>query len=306
MKNAIPKKYWSGEGRKIIAIPRQVLKRQRLNNALLNSLHITGMGYYPHASKHHTHRKKGCPENILIYCTAGSGWVHTAAGLFTVRPHTFFVLPCNQEHEYGAADQDPWSIYWIMYGGAGLECLNDLTIAKQCFEPTHFPFETNAIQLFNEMFTVLEHGYSRQYLVYVNMLLANFLTLFLFQQNPVARNDAGNPQNSIIQTAINYMQLKLRYAVSIEELSRATGCSPSKLSHLFKKSTGYSPLNYFNHLRIQKACQHFYATNAKVKEVAEEMGYSDPYYFSRLFTRLMGVSPRQYRDRNSQNWLQSK
>jgi len=300
MKSNIPKKYWRGEGRKIIAIPRQVLKKQRLNNALLNSLYIIDLGHYPHASKHHTHRKNGCPENILIYCTDGAGWVRNSKGRHEVNPNSFFILPQNTEHEYGASEQDPWSIYWIRFGGNGLSNLNDLTFVKHCFEPKHFPYKTDAIQLFNEMFGVLEQGYSKQYLVYVNMLLVNYLTLFLFQQGSVIKKETTNPHDIIIQKAIGYMQANLHHPVITSELSIAAGCSSSHLSNLFKRSTGYSPINYFNHLKVQKACQQFYATDALVKEVAAQLGYDDPYYFSRLFTKLMGVSPKQYKKRNKQ------
>jgi AraC family transcriptional regulator, arabinose operon regulatory protein len=300
MKSNIPKKYWSGEGRKIVAIPQQVLKKQSLNNALLNNLYITDLGYYPHASKHHTHRKNGCPENILIYCSDGVGWVRTSKGRYEVKANSFFMLPKNNEHEYGASEQDPWTIYWIRFGGSGLNSLNDLTIAKHYFEPKHFPYKTDAIQLFNDMFSVLQQGYSKQYLIYVNMTLVNFLTLFLFQHGSIIKKVTTNPHDIIIQKAIGYMQTNLHNPITNSDLSIAAGCSGSQLSNLFKSSTGYSPINYFNHLKIQKACQHFYATNALVKEVATQLGYDDPYYFSRLFTKLMGVSPNQYRKRNIQ------
>lgn len=300
MKSNIPKKYWSGKGRKIIAIPHQVLKKQKLNNTFLNSLYITELGYYPHASKHHTHRKNGSPENILIYCTDGTGWVQNPRGRHDVSSNNFFILPCNTEHEYGASDEDPWSIYWIKYGGQGLNSLNDLAFAKYYFGPKHFPCKTDAIHLFNEMFSVLEQGYSRQYLVYVNMMLVNFLTLFFFQHGSVIKKETTNPHDIIIQKAIGHMQANLDIPVTNSELSIAAGCSCSQLSALFKNNTGYSPINYFNHLKIQKACQYFYATNALVKEVAAKLGYDDPYYFSRLFTKLMGVSPNKYRNRNVQ------
>ena len=300
MKRNISKKYWSGEGRKIIVIPQQVLKKQRQNNALVNNLDMTDLGYYPHASKHHTHRRNGGPENILIYCTEGSGWVRNSTGRHQVNPNDFFILPQHTEHEYGASAQDPWSVYWIRFEGNGLNNLNGLTFAKHCFDPKHFPYKTDAIQLFNEMFTVLEQGYSKQYLVYVNMVLVNFLTLFLFQHGSVVKKETTHPHDIIIQKAIGYMQANLHQRVTNSGLSAAAGCSTSQLSTLFKNSTGYSPINYFNHLKIQKACQHFYATDALVKEIAAQLGYDDPYYFSRLFTKLMGVSPNQYRKRNMQ------
>ena len=125
-------------------------------------------------------------------------------------------------------------------------------------------------------------------------------SLFLFQHGSVIKAETKSPHEIIIQKTIEYMQAHLEHLVTISELSLAAGCSSSLLSSVFKNSTGYSPINYFNHLKIQKACQYFYSTNALVKEVAAQLGYDDPYYFSRLFTLLMGISPSQYRKKNLQ------
>jgi AraC-like DNA-binding protein len=298
-KDNIPKNYWKGEGRKIISIPQQVLKKQGLNNALLNGLFIKDLGYYPVAAKHHTHRNNGSAHNILIYCVAGSGWVKNAKGIQKVTENSFFILPQNIEHEYGASEDDPWTIYWIEFGGNMLANINDMSFTKDCFNPKHFPYKNDAIQLFNEIFNVLEQGYDKEYLAYVNMKLINCLTLFLFQRGSVVKKNRENSHDVIFQKAKAYMQSNLHRSILLPDLSAAAGCSDSKISTIFKNITGHSPINYFNQLKIQKACQLFYGTNGLVKEVAAQLGYHDPYYFSRLFTQLMGTSPNAYKSRNS-------
>lgn len=65
----------------------------------------------------------------------------------------------------------------------------------------------------------------------------------------------------------------------------------------FKKKTGFSPIEYFNHLKMQKASQYLLFTNLRIKEIAQEVGIEDPYYFSRLFTKIMGISPVHYREK---------
>lgn len=56
-----------------------------------------------------------------------------------------------------------------------------------------------------------------------------------------------------------------------------------------------SPINYFNQLKIQKACQLLDFTDKKAKEIAFELAFSDPYYFSKVFTKYMHMSPKEYR-----------
>ena len=83
--------------------------------------------------------------------------------------------------------------------------------------------------------------------------------------------------------------------MTIEQIASSVNLSVSHFSYLFKKKTGFSAIEYFNHLKIQKACQYILFTNMRISEIAFELGFSDPFYFSRLFTRTMSISPNQYR-----------
>ena len=71
--------------------------------------------------------------------------------------------------------------------------------------------------------------------------------------------------------------------------------SASHFSSLFRKATGMSPMDYFIHLKLQKACLLLYSSSIKIKDVALAVGYEDPYYFSRLFKKYLKLSPDQYR-----------
>ena len=70
---------------------------------------------------------------------------------------------------------------------------------------------------------------------------------------------------------------------------------------LFQKETGSSPINYFIRLKIQKACQYIELTNLKLNEIALRLGFEEPAYFSRLFTKVMGISPSAYRAKESEH-----
>ena len=80
-----------------------------------------------------------------------------------------------------------------------------------------------------------------------------------------------------------------------QQMAQYTGYSSSHFSMLFKKETGHSPLNYFNLLKIQYACQLLSSTNMKINQISFKVGIDDSFYFSRLFTKLMGMSPKDYR-----------
>ncbi|MDR0449883.1 MAG: helix-turn-helix transcriptional regulator, partial [Treponema sp.] len=64
--------------------------------------------------------------------------------------------------------------------------------------------------------------------------------------------------------------------------------------------TGYAPMEYFLRLKIQAAARDIFFSDSLIQDIAAIYGIEDPYYFSRLFKRIMGVSPRQYRNYNRQ------
>ncbi|MCH5718282.1 helix-turn-helix domain-containing protein [Niabella hibiscisoli] len=93
------------------------------------------------------------------------------------------------------------------------------------------------------------------------------------------------------------MQEHIMETVALKDLASLIHMSSSHFSAMFKNKTGHSPLEYFNHLKIQRACQYLEFTDMPVKELCYTLGLEDPFYFSRLFSKYMGESPLHYRKR---------
>ena len=81
----------------------------------------------------------------------------------------------------------------------------------------------------------------------------------------------------------------------LSDIAESVNVSIPHYSYLFKQKTGFAPMEYFNQLKVQKACQYLLFTNLRIKEIAEQLGIEDPYYFSRMFKSVMGLSPKEYR-----------
>ena len=79
------------------------------------------------------------------------------------------------------------------------------------------------------------------------------------------------------------MQGHLSQSLTVAAIAESAHLSVSFFSRQFKRATGYAPIEYFNHLRIQKACQLLHFGDSRINEVAFQIGIDDPFYFSRLF-----------------------
>jgi transcriptional regulator GlxA family with amidase domain len=91
------------------------------------------------------------------------------------------------------------------------------------------------------------------------------------------------------------MRQSLSQPVQIPTLARMASLSPSHFFALFKRQTGFAPMDYFIRLRMQRACDLLDATTLSVKEIAGKLGYEDPFYFSRVFKCMTGMAPSEYR-----------
>lgn len=108
----------------------------------------------------------------------------------------------------------------------------------------------------------------------------------------------------LIGPVIARIQERPAEPLSLEQAARTSGRSPSTVTRLFKKVTGRSFKQYQTEARIRFAAERLLACPGRpVAEIAAEAGFEDPFYFSRLFHKQTGVSPRTYRSQQSKEVL---
>jgi AraC family transcriptional regulator of arabinose operon len=114
-----------------------------------------------------------------------------------------------------------------------------------------------------------------------------------------ARGAAGGRRSPGIARAVETIAADLRRRYSIPELARIAGASPSHFAHCFKAEIGEPVLAYVNRLRIREAARLLETEGMNVTEVAEALGYSSPFYFSRQFRRFYFINPSGFRRHTS-------
>ena len=101
--------------------------------------------------------------------------------------------------------------------------------------------------------------------------------------------------NAIVSDAISYIGLYYETACDEESIAEACHCSVSTLSHLFRRRVGVSIPVYIAKLRIEQAKVLLTEAKNSISDIALQVGFNDPAYFSRVFTRYAGMSPKNYR-----------
>jgi AraC-like DNA-binding protein len=265
---------------------------------LTHELAVTDIGRYPRAYRHFYRRRNGAEEHILIVCDAGAGFCATPDGSLRLGPRQFVLIPAGTPHEYGADEEDPWTISWCHFIGIYGDILSQrlpLTRAPFVIAPIA---ESEASRLFELAFDVMKRGFSLQHLTVASALIRAVLTVLAFD-NPALETGSGRDGNRYVEAAVEYISRHLAKPMSVETIARAVGLSASRLTQLFRHYVGQPPMRYVRRERVLRACHYLDATDASISQVAELVGYADPLHFSRVFRQLLGRSPRQYRARES-------
>ncbi len=282
------------EGQRAIVLPKKIVEICGYT-APINSIYITDIGFYPRAAYHYRERANGISQNILIYCTEGKGWLEVPAGRYPVNPNELLIIPSDMPHKYGADDENPWTIYWAHFKGIQSSSFASL-LSKQFREfVVYAPFMEERLRIFDSIYESLESGYSLDNLSFSSISFSYFLASFCFADKFASAHH--NLEKDAVDLSIDYMRNNLDKTLALEEIASSINLSVSHYSNIFRKKTGYSPVVYFNHLKIQHACQYLHFTTLRINEIASKLGIEDPYYFSRMFTKIMGISPLEYRNK---------
>ena len=282
-------------GELLISIPQNVLAGAIQKGQILpHQLYVSHIGYFPKALYHYCQRPQGCVDNILFYCVQGKGYYTLDGHTFTLNPNQYVIVPATDKPlVYWSDTEDPWSIYWVHFTSDALQAFNRAYHIVPEQGPQCIPHNEKGIRIWEEMYENLIRGYSPENLMNTNLCLYHLIATFVFSQQQ--NQNSSSPEKAIIRETIDYMKNNLDKTIRIEDFADLNKYSVSHFSKLFRLTTGMSPIEYFIHLKMQKACQLLYTEDSRVKQIAALLGYDDPYYFSRLFKKYMNTSPETYR-----------
>lgn len=114
----------------------------------------------------------------------------------------------------------------------------------------------------------------------------------LLLQMAVPKNTATN---KFLLHALDHIQEHYSEELTMKQLSTITCISEPYLYEIFRNNLGTSPIAYLNYYRLSVASEMLRQTNEPVRKIAELVGFRDPAYFTRLFCRTFGCSPRDYK-----------
>lgn len=275
-----------------VELPAETL-RGLLRQPILRDLLVTRIGYCSRASGHFIPRPEGSLDHVLHYCVEGKGWCEIEGRRWIVPPQTVLLIPAGVPHCYGAVDRDPWSIHWIHFTGRSAGDYLKLLGASGEMPIFHLPCSDEILSAFEAAYQLMNGVHAHSFLVAASGVLARLLTMANLARHSV------NPRSHTAEKNLKNTEIFMRENVggrySLQHFAQLAHMSPHHYCSLFKTRYGFSPIEYFNRLKINKARDLLARTALQVRQISRQLGFDDPYYFSRLFRKVVGVSPSDYR-----------
>lgn len=125
---------------------------------------------------------------------------------------------------------------------------------------------------------------------------AHLITRELFRDNASRGLLASHASDPLVAAMLEDLNRRLSERVKLSELSRRSGFSAQHLNRVFQRELGVTPLQYLARARLEKAASLLREGSLSVAQIARQVGYDDPFYFSRQFTAHHGQSPSAFRD----------
>lgn len=139
--------------------------------------------------------------------------------------------------------------------------------------------------------TAKEPGYQFMAMGYF-MVLVTLLSRCYGQKLTVSSEKIMN-----VGKAIGHMERNFGAEIEVDELARIAHMSRRSFYRVFQEVTNESPASYLQHLRVMKSAHLLQTTERSITETAFECGFEDSNYFARVFGRIMGMTPREYKSR---------
>ena len=226
-------------------------------------------------------------------------YVLRGCGVFSVGGKTYHVgtgeafLICPRELVYYEADdKTPWSYTWIGFSGfKAEECI------RQTILPERRVFRYSNEELYHcqqRLVEALQVGAGRE-LMLASVLYEYLYLLLRHYRRSTRRETVIRYGNQYVKQIKEYIASSYAEGVQVSDVAEYLQVDRSYLFRLFKEETGKSLQEYLIEFRLRKACELLRMTDYPIGTVACSVGYTDPFYFARLFHKRVGVSPTVYR-----------
>lgn len=223
----------------------------------------------------------------MEYVISGKGHIEADGKTYTAEAGDTYLLSYGQNTRYYSDSVEPWRKIWFNAEGI---FLSETTRIFNLNDKTLF-HNINTLLYFEKILEICKNRHLTAN--EINMRCASIFTeLVMFISNEINKDNRISEEALILK---NYIDLHTEEHTSIKTLSKLIFKSESQTIRIFKNNFNITPYDYLLNNKINRAKIIIANTNLSIKETAYRLGFSDEHYFSNIFRKKTGVSPKEYR-----------
>lgn len=234
-------------------------------------------------------------EYQLIYIVNGSGFFESlSVQNQKIEAGCIILLFPGEWHRYKPHPNKGWDEYWVGFNGSIIERLIESNFFQKSKPLINIGFNDEILALINSILL-----YTREEKAgYQQVISGTVLHLLgkLYSLDKQKKFEKENTTEKVITQAIVLLRSKLDEHISMETIAIELQVGYTWFRKTFKQYTGMAPHQYFIQLKIEKAKTLLGDLNKSVKEIAYELNFEYPLYFSKIFKKKVGLSPEKFRN----------
>ena len=251
--------------------------------------------YPPHKESHPKAFKsvavgRSLSEYQLIYVTRGRGIFESNGHTRVVVPGSILVVFPGIRHFYRPEYEVGWTEYWVGFRGPYADTLRGngfLSPEKPLYE---VGLQNRLLSIYTQIFDLV--GTQRLlYQVRASSLVLTLIAEVLAHERKVVQYDHSE---QLVEKARFLMEENLCGEIDLHGMAETLGVSAAHLTAVFKSYTSMTPYQFYISIKIRRAKEMLESGDLSIKEVAFRLGFSDQYYFSRLFRKKVGLPPSRW------------
>ncbi len=235
--------------------------------------------------------RPGRHDYQLLYVKNGHIQYYVDDAMFSVPAGSFLIYHPGEPQHYEYFLDDNADVYWVHFTGKNVKnLLLSLGLNKHtCYmEKPNSKCEYYFNEIINELL------YRNPHFMDFSALLMHALLLCISRNCKLSKNKSQKTI-SYIEQIHEILSQNYQQTINFANLAKEFHVSSSQLTKSFTAQYGVTPNKYLTNLRIEKA-KALLLTSTPVKQIAQLVGYPDQLYFSKIFHKIVGVSPSQYRN----------
>lgn len=268
-----------------------VLSKENIESYALNHTeYYSCVGYYKKAAEHSVVRKKQ-DFYLLMLCADGCGTLCSDGNAFEIQKGDCMVCYAGTSVAYTSSKEHPWSLYWIHFDIQSKSPLLPLLYNEDVSPQKPVVNIQNGLALIELFEKIIKFNDAPsdelQFYLHQNVFLTLLYTGLAYYKTP-------DRVNRYITEAIQYIENNLNKKITLNELAEHVHLSKYYFSHLFQESMQVSPSRYITERRIQYAKTLMASSSLSIREIAEKSGFDNAMYFSNVFKKHEGISPKSF------------